>query len=256
MVNQLTAANSQQPFSIGGVLGTSLSVFFRNIIPFGILSLVLGIPYLLIQVGVIPIGQVGPDGSVDYLGLAISGIISTLTSCLITAALVYGTFQDLRGQRAGMGACIAGALSTLIPVAVGAILYAIAIGLASLAFIIPGLILATVWWVYVPAIVIERQGIMSAFGRSAQLTKGRRWSIFGLILLVVALGFAVGAVVGLAVGVAAFAGGGSVGPLAYAIAILQLLIMAFGAVLSAVGYYYLRAEKEGIDINDIAQVFD
>lgn len=31
---------------------------------------------------------------------------------------------------------------------------------------------------------------------------------------------------------------------------------AFSSVLVAVGYYYLRAEKEGINADDIARVFD
>jgi hypothetical protein len=34
------------------------------------------------------------------------------------------------------------------------------------------------------------------------------------------------------------------------------LTTAFNAVVGAVGYYYLRAEKEGIDVNEIARIFD
>ena len=38
--------------------------------------------------------------------------------------------------------------------------------------------------------------------------------------------------------------------------VVQIVINAFGAVLVAVSYYYLRADKEGIAIGDIAKVFD
>ena len=38
--------------------------------------------------------------------------------------------------------------------------------------------------------------------------------------------------------------------------VVTLGFTAFASVLSAVGYYYLRAEKEGIVIDDIARVFD
>ena len=31
------------------------------------------------------------------------------------------------------------------------------------------------WWVYIPAIVVESKGIIGAFGRSRELTRGRRW---------------------------------------------------------------------------------
>ena len=37
---------------------------------------------------------------------------------------------------------------------------------------------------------------------------------------------------------------------------IRVLYMVFIAVMSAVGYYYLRADKEGIAIGDIAKVFD
>ena len=38
-------------------------------------------------------------------------------------------------------------------------------------------------------------------------------------------------------------------------AVLSVLT-AFNSVLVAVGYYYLRAEKEGMDVNAIASIFD
>jgi hypothetical protein len=36
----------------------------------------------------------------------------------------------------------------------------------------------------------------------------------------------------------------------------QALFTAFGSVLAAVGYYYLRLTKEGVDIEKIAEAFD
>jgi hypothetical protein len=38
--------------------------------------------------------------------------------------------------------------------------------------------------------------------------------------------------------------------------IVMFFFTAFAGVMVAVGYYYLRAEKEGIIIDDIAKVFD
>ena len=38
--------------------------------------------------------------------------------------------------------------------------------------------------------------------------------------------------------------------------VFNALLTAFTSVLVAVGYYYLRAEKEGIDANEIARIFD
>jgi len=38
--------------------------------------------------------------------------------------------------------------------------------------------------------------------------------------------------------------------------VTSAIVTAFSAILVAVGYYYLRAEKEGVDVHAIAQVFD
>jgi hypothetical protein len=38
--------------------------------------------------------------------------------------------------------------------------------------------------------------------------------------------------------------------------LLNAVFMVFSAVLVAVGYYQLRVAKEGVDIGDIAKVFD
>ena len=50
--------------------------------------------------------------------------------------------------------------------------------------IVPGIILLLMWWVYIPAIVVEGKGIIGAFGRSRELTRGRRWHILGLAVIV------------------------------------------------------------------------
>lgn len=50
--------------------------------------------------------------------------------------------------------------------------------------IAPAMVLALAWSVSVPAIVFEHRGPLGGLARSSQLTKGRRWSIVGLFLLV------------------------------------------------------------------------
>ena len=109
------------------------------------------------------------------------------------------------------------------------------------------------WWVYIPAIVVEGKGIIEAFGRSRELTRGRRWHLLGLILIVVII---------LLIGQLCRwkSTAGCDGRWAAAGTIIQYVFIAvltaFNAVLVAVSYYYLRAEKEGMDANEIARIFD
>jgi hypothetical protein len=48
--------------------------------------------------------------------------------------------------------------------------------------------------VVVPVIVEERIGIFGAFGRSQDLTRGARWKVFGLFLLLLLIGMGIGIV--------------------------------------------------------------
>jgi hypothetical protein len=246
-------------FSVGRVLGDSFGVYARNFIGFTALALLIGLIELLFTI-YSGANQVDESGEVKFVGFdaMVAGFITLLTRSLTEATLIYGTFQDLRGQKAGVGACVARGLTSIVWVIFGSIISSIGIGFASLLFLIPGLIVMTIWWVYVPAIVVERQGVLDAFNRSEYLTAGHRWAVFGLIIVVILLTIAViylsemisYAVMTVWPGMDAF--------LLFLVVdyVGGAMTAAFGAVLVAVGYYYLRAEKEGIDVDQIASIFD
>jgi hypothetical protein len=67
--------------------------------------------------------------------------------------------------------------------------FAILVGFALL--IVPGLYLLTIWFLIVPAIMLEGHGVLSSFGRSRELVRGYGWSAFGVIVLSVAISLAV-----------------------------------------------------------------
>jgi uncharacterized membrane protein len=117
-------------------------------------------------------------------------------------------------------------------------------------------------WVAVPAAVIERNGL-SALPRSAALTKGYRWRIFGLLLvlffILFVLSLPIGAIGGVLV-LMAMSGDGSVDVVITIIMALNWIVAsftgAFSAVVYAVSYHDLRVAKEGADTQQIASVFD
>jgi len=238
-------------FSIGGVLSTSFSVLFRNIVPFGAVAIVIGIPFTLVA-----IWAGGESAGGSAAPRIILALISLLTTMLITSALTFGAFRDLRGQRAGFGEIVARGLNSVFKVIGAALIYSIIVAVALVALIIPGLYLSVIWWVFIPAIVVEGCSVTGSFARSNALTAGRRWQIFflGLIGVLIQVGF--GAVIGFVFGIFIGLGGGGTGNLGWIRAIVQELACCFSATMVAVGYYYLRAEKEGIAITDIAKVFD
>lgn len=118
-------------------------------------------------------------------------------------------------------------------------------------FIVPGLILLTMWFVATPACVVEQLGPFKSMGRSAALTGGHRWKIFGLMLLLFVINGVGSGMIG---GILAVVGGPT-------LVLIGSLIWsgiwgACYAVAAVVTYHDLRVAKEGIDIEQIASVFD
>jgi hypothetical protein len=247
-------------FSIGRVLGNSVGVYARNFIGFSVLSLLIGLINLLTTILYLAPNQVGGPGEFRVVGFDafVMIFLMLLTHSLTQATIIYGTFQDLRGSKSGIGSCIVHGLAPILQVIVGSVVLIFAIGVASLLLLIPGLIVAIMCWVYIPAIVVERRGIFDSFGRSSDLTSGHRWAIFGLIIILIVLSAFV-ATITRYVSFAVTLNFASADALSLFMIVEYLgnsFAAAFGAVVVAVGYYYLRAEKEGVDADQIASVFD
>ena len=104
-----------------------------------------------------------------------------------------------------------------------------------------------------PACIVEQIGLGTSLRRSRDLTKGHRGKIFGLVLLLLLLLLL--SLVGPLLELALSAVGGEtlvvVGDL-----ISIAIAGATSSVIIAVTYHDLRAAKKGIDIEQIAAVFD
>ena len=86
-----------------------------------------------------------------------------------------------------------------------------------------------------------------SLARSARLTRGHGWKIFGLMLLLFVFNSIVDSPIDQALsGVPAFAGH----------VIWNGVWSAFCAILAVVTYHDLRVAKEGVDIEQIAAVFE
>jgi hypothetical protein len=156
----------------------------------------------------------------------------------------------MRGKSASLGEAISWALGRFVPLFLLGIVYALGVIAGLIALIIPGYILIVMWAVAVPACVVEKTGPVDSLSRSSELTKGNRWQIFAIILIV-------GIVSGLIAQIVQAAGmAAGVAVLIVVMVIWQGIAQAFNAVLAAVTYHDLRVTKEGGDIDRIASVFD
>lgn len=119
-------------------------------------------------------------------------LISIVSRSLVTGCITRATVAYSQGRRATLGECLSVALARFLPVIVVSFLFGIAVILGMILLIVPGVMLAIMWSVVVPVTVEERTGIFGAFGRAQDLTRGARWKIFGLFLLLFLIAIGIG----------------------------------------------------------------
>jgi hypothetical protein len=237
-------------FRLADVFSKAFAIYGRRFVPFIILMIIASIPNFI---AVFALGMPATGrGTPPSFGVAqvVLTLVDVATKSLAGGAVIYGVVQELRGRAFSVGDCVQVALGRLMPILGIAIVATIAIGLGMALLLVPGLILACMYFVAQPVCVAERLGVFESMGRSSFLTKGHRWQIFGTLLLLVVAGVVLG---GIIVAIAAFTG--PVGLLVSTQA-LGVIIGSFNGVLISVFYYELRVAKEGVDIEKIASVFD
>ena len=236
-------------FSVGKLLSRSWSIFIGNIGSFLILSALVYAPLLIFVV--FTLGGGSSDEIVLGATGVISGILTFLLSFVVMAVIIQAAFQSLRAQPVSIGTSFAQAWSRILVVIVLAILQALAIGLGLLVLIIPGIIIAIMLYVSMACCLVERLGPIKAMGRSMELTKGYRWHLFGALIVFAIIMMIVSLVVA---GLQFVIGQGLIGALLDWI--LSVAYSAFMSVTVAVAYHDLRVDKEGIDIEKIAAMFE
>jgi hypothetical protein len=115
------------------------------------------------------------------LALAVSVVAGTLYQ-----GMVVGLVSDVQDGRrdSSVEDLMRSTGPVVLPLIGAGILAGLGIGIGFLLFIVPGLILLTLWSVIAPVIVVERTGVFEAFGRSRALVRGNAWQVFGVIVVV------------------------------------------------------------------------
>jgi hypothetical protein len=166
------------------------------------------------------------------------------------AVIVHATFQDMRRRGAvNLVKSLNASLRQFWPI-IGVLLASFLSVLGLLFLVVPGLFLSTIWLVGLPACLAERLGPWTSLRRSRELTKGHRWKVFALTLLLF-----IGSLGSMFVEPWLFAAAGLIAGSAVKL-MWNGLWVAFSAVLLGVTYHDLRAAKEGTDIGRLAVVFD
>jgi hypothetical protein len=231
-------------FRIGRVLARAARIWGRNIVPLTVICLLATLPLFMPRMlaGAHVMTQQQLFRSIPLL------LTTFVTSPLSYAIFVCAVFQHLATGSVQLGAAIAQAFGRILPLLACAFCQVFAIAGGMILLIVPGFIVMTMLAVAAQVCVIERLGPIASLSRSAALTKGVRWRVFGLLLVIGVISLAgefaypLQRYFGLAGVMVAF--------------LLSGCATAYINTVYAVQFHDLRVAKEGIGTERIAAVFD
>ena len=220
-----------------------------------------GAPSLLMSSGqadlmLIGNGTISPAAAFGTFALGM--LLYLVGYYLLQGMMLKAAINGFSGKSTPLGAAFNVGLRSALPLFALGILAGLGMGLGFILLIVPGVILAVMWIVVAPVLVAERRGIFESFSRSAELTKGHRWAVLGLLAIYMVLSWLISAVVaGIVLAAVGLNPGGP--PPAYMM-IINFVVNTLAAVVAAAGtasiYYELRTIKEGAGAEELASVFD
>ncbi len=171
---------SRSSFGVGEAISYGWTMYWRNVGP--LLLLVLIILAVNFLIGLIGSGVSGVAGRIVLQLISfVVGVLLAMGLIRASLAVVEGREPDVRMilETDGFG-----------PYLVASILFGIAVAIGLFLLIIPGLILIMMW-MFFGYLIVEQPttSATEALRRSAEITRGHRWPLFGLLLLLIGINF-------------------------------------------------------------------
>lgn len=259
----VTPAYEEQRMSVGRVIQRALAAITLNPIVILGLALVIGaipgiaLTYTAVQMGATAGAQTASFSAL-VLALFVSTIFGLLVSALVQGSLTRATIAANEGRKATFGESFAAATRVFLPLVGLSILFVLGMWVGLILLIIPGIIFILAASVAVPTLVVERNGVFAAFRRSGELTKGSRWKILGLLLLLGLTYWLLSILVGL-VGLGMYSAQNfgaevPISNLVGSVIVSTIINMLWGTIQPSL-YLELRQSKDGHAVDNLERVF-
>lgn len=232
-----------EKLQFSSIVERSLAVLGRNLTGVALVSVLLaGLPSMLLSAQLPMPGQqpASLTGFVLFLFLLLTG------QNLLAGMMLYPAFRHQLGLAPpALGLLFSYGAQLAFQAIATALALAAAVGLGMLLFVLPGLIFALVFFVAMPAAIVERLPALEALKRSVQLTEGHRWTILGYMVILWIVSLLIGWAAGLVFSIFGLA--------EVAAVIVSSLIYAFSAIVTSLVYHDLRRLKEGTTAEDMVR---
>ena len=243
--------NLQRELSTGEILSQTFNLYSRNfvqyLIPFLVAGIVTGLVTIVVRSAiVIPEAPLHPTSqqllewfptffTATVTSIFLSGIVSWIANSISTGITIKFTSDMLERGQANLQTSFNFTLTKLLPLLAVSIITGILIVLGFVALVIPGVILALMFSLVYPVIMLEGTGVLGSLSRSRFLVSNRWLKTFGLLLVV-------GIIVAVVNGVAGLIASpfGLFSPLVSGI--LTAFITPIAAISITLYYYSMRAK--------------
>ncbi len=173
-------------------------------------------------------------------------LIRLFIATVMFAAVIRTVVETYVGIESSWQRSTVAAINRLPALAVVTVLFWSGTILGWMFLLIPGIFLLVSWSACLPVLIVEGADPVSAMLRSWRMTSGRRWSLFGVLVVASLLVFLAGTLVYIVAGAVLVIVQGHFG-LLLASEIAWVLVQPFIGVVLGVLYLDLRVRKEDLD---------
>ncbi len=241
-------------YSFGETIGKGFNLYFNNFIAFVLVSLLCQVPTILFYKF---INSTSPPTDLSGLGsylaqLMVAVVFNIVVQGFLSAYIIHLVSKKfLESNPTGRDNNITSIFPYIFPVIGLSIVVGFAVLFSCLALIVPGIIVALGFSVATEVMVIEKRKIRESMDRSWNLTKGKKGSVFLIILVAMIITLSIDQSV-LALLRLIHLDTELLTYLQYAISAITAPVQS---CIMVVVYFNLRIEKEGFNIEHLAQQF-
>ena len=239
-----------RPRSATEIVDAAFQLYRRDPIAYLLVSAVCYAPILILQLFIL-----GPATQIEEQLTRLTGGFSLIllfgywiSLSLMNAVIIRLSSEDYLGNRIEPAVAVQDAIARLPPVMFGLLFKYILMLIGALFFFIGLFYVIARYFAVTAGIVIEKRGVLAAFGRSTTLSRGRKLHILGTSLLAFLIFFVVYFAVAI---VAAMIGSMVITTILTVIA--SILAYPMFAITEMLLYYDARVRNEGYDIEMMAE---
>jgi len=175
----------QRRLDIGGVLRTAFETYTAQATLLIPAALLLFLPVAIVT-GLILSGDAG------LLSLVLVQLVTVLATVFFQGMVVEAARDMLDGRRdETIGGLFRAALPVLVPLLVAGLIVSIATAFGLLLLIVGAVLVATIFAVVAPVVVVERTGAIDALKRSVALVKPYFLQVLGVVVVVFIINFVI-----------------------------------------------------------------